>query len=377
MASKKSFSREELYDLVWLEPRRRLAPKLGISDVWISKICRGHNIPIPERGYWAKKKAGKKTLMRPLPPRFPGSSNQIEIKSHQVGDWTKELRDKPLSPPPFFEEEIESVRKRVIGMLGKVTVPRLSTRTHVLVQKLLDMDAERLKEREEKGYSWIDPVFQTSTDKRRLRLFNAIFLAIQKLGCKPGMSMSKYEREKEEASLYIGDQHISLKINVINNKQKKAKKIEPLSLSISGWNRNEIIQICWSDTDKVSLEESVQTIVEEIFVFSERLHREQLINHHQWLIEYKEELEEKEKQRKLEEERKVREERERQEQARIDHLLENAQAHQKAETIRKFVSQVHEKLGYSSEINTWSEWALNQAEKLDPLVDFRFLDKAE
>ncbi|MGF1632107.1 MAG: hypothetical protein ACFCUT_21745 [Kiloniellaceae bacterium] len=38
----------------------KVAASYGISDVALKKICDKHRIPVPGRGYWAKKAAGKK-----------------------------------------------------------------------------------------------------------------------------------------------------------------------------------------------------------------------------------------------------------------------------------------------------------------------------
>ena len=45
-----TFSRQELYDLVWSEPKSSLARRLGISDVGLAKACRRANIPVPGLG---------------------------------------------------------------------------------------------------------------------------------------------------------------------------------------------------------------------------------------------------------------------------------------------------------------------------------------
>jgi len=47
-------TRRELYDLVWSEPMTSAAARLGFSNVGIAKLCRHADIPVPERGYWAK-----------------------------------------------------------------------------------------------------------------------------------------------------------------------------------------------------------------------------------------------------------------------------------------------------------------------------------
>ncbi len=52
-------TRKELYDRVWAEPMQTLSRELGLSDVGLAKICRRHGVPVPARGYWAKKRVGK------------------------------------------------------------------------------------------------------------------------------------------------------------------------------------------------------------------------------------------------------------------------------------------------------------------------------
>lgn len=64
----RSVDRETLYNEVWTEPVSVVAPRYGLSDVGLAKICRSLAIPLPSRGYWAKVKAGKVMRRVPLPP---------------------------------------------------------------------------------------------------------------------------------------------------------------------------------------------------------------------------------------------------------------------------------------------------------------------
>lgn len=52
-------TREELFNQVWDRPMTKVAAHYGISGVALKKICDKHRIPVPGRGYWAKKAAGK------------------------------------------------------------------------------------------------------------------------------------------------------------------------------------------------------------------------------------------------------------------------------------------------------------------------------
>jgi hypothetical protein len=52
-------SREALYEEVWADPVTVVAPRYGLSDVGLVKICKKLGIPVPARGYWAKVKADR------------------------------------------------------------------------------------------------------------------------------------------------------------------------------------------------------------------------------------------------------------------------------------------------------------------------------
>ena len=67
-----SYSREQIYELVWSEPIMSLSKKFGISDTAIRKRCKSMNIPIPPRGHWQKVKHQKPVRTPPLPQLRPG-----------------------------------------------------------------------------------------------------------------------------------------------------------------------------------------------------------------------------------------------------------------------------------------------------------------
>ena len=56
------------YNEVWDQPLVKLAQKYGISDVRVGKVCRKLRIPLPGRGYWAKRNARKPVGQLPLAP---------------------------------------------------------------------------------------------------------------------------------------------------------------------------------------------------------------------------------------------------------------------------------------------------------------------
>ena len=65
--TEKPVDRETLYNEVWTDPVIVVAPRYGLSDVGLAKICRALAVPLPSRGYWAKVKAGRIMGRVPLP----------------------------------------------------------------------------------------------------------------------------------------------------------------------------------------------------------------------------------------------------------------------------------------------------------------------
>lgn len=60
-------TREELYNLVWAKPMTQVAQQFEISDRALAKVCAKKQVPVPPRGYWAKKNAGRDVRAIPLP----------------------------------------------------------------------------------------------------------------------------------------------------------------------------------------------------------------------------------------------------------------------------------------------------------------------
>jgi len=71
------YDRNVLYDEVWAEPMRTVAERYGVSDVWLAKTCRRLDVPVPGRGYWAKRQVGKAPPRPPLPPLADGVADRI------------------------------------------------------------------------------------------------------------------------------------------------------------------------------------------------------------------------------------------------------------------------------------------------------------
>jgi hypothetical protein len=72
-----TIKREELYEQVWSVPIWTLCEQYGLSDNGLRKVCKRLNVPMPERGYWAKVEAGKKVRKTPLPAKAERTTTEF------------------------------------------------------------------------------------------------------------------------------------------------------------------------------------------------------------------------------------------------------------------------------------------------------------
>lgn len=384
-----TFTRQELYDLVWAEPMSILAKRFKISDVGLAKACKRANIPRPPRGYWAKLKVGKKVFRQPLQARQPGMSNTVQVRADRYRYYGRSSDEDILDSnpqPPVFEDEIEDVIMRVRAMVRRVTVPRMPDRAHRLIRSLLDADEERRQKQANSrfSYSWDNPIFEDRFERRRLQILNAIMTALEKTGMKPSVS----GREARDLDVRINDTSVHFTLDAPTQKRDRYDGRSAIATrGSSNKLRLEILDYrkpsggySWEDTDKAKLETHLTEIVVELIVSGERQYRESQIQHYEWLVERKAALIEEIRKRKEEAERKERERQAALEQARIDELLDQATALRRAMDIRAYVKEVRalcaaEVYSVSGDaLIGWTEWALAQADRIDPVQSGRFLD---
>ena len=62
-----TLSREQLHAMVWSEPMTKVAARFGVTDVALRKKCVRHSVPVPGRGYWQQRDAGRSPAPIELP----------------------------------------------------------------------------------------------------------------------------------------------------------------------------------------------------------------------------------------------------------------------------------------------------------------------
>src|SRR5690348_14000984 len=124
MENEARLSCSELYELVWSEPMSTLAPKYGLYDVGMAKICRRLRVPRPWRGYWARKDAGQTVKPTPL-PTLPASSPAefLEVTIHREVVKSADEAEGAVAEQARFEALPEN----------RISVPAILSNPHPLV----------------------------------------------------------------------------------------------------------------------------------------------------------------------------------------------------------------------------------------------------
>jgi hypothetical protein len=373
-----TFTREELYDLVWTTPVRTLARQFGVSDVWVKKVCSGASIPVPERGYWAKVQAGRKLPRFPLPPREPGASHLVSIgKEPQSYRWDPEAElAQPIPDPPVFEESIEAVIPRIVRKVGKVARSRDLSSPAGPLRKALEKDDRRREKLRESPYAvWNTPLFDSPFERRRMRLLNALCLGL----IKAGAAIQVRDDEARDVSVNVGGTSVALSLDHPHAKPDRHGRTvtrpgpaDTLKLQIGRTTDVVGFQGIWQDADDAKLEDQLTAITINIITAGEVYYRANQVSHHEWLKQRRQENEAEVRRRREEAEKRAREQRLRDEKERRDLLFSQSQAWRTAQDIRGFVRDVvGQPRGELSieDLQAWSDWALAEADALDPALN--------
>lgn len=180
MANKRvALTREDLYNQVWSEPIVHIAARLGISGRGLGKLCARYRIPVPPRGWWAKKQHGHRVRQTPLPEVTakekivfqPGDAvhkreDPPEITREKTAEWRIAVPEDLAISHPLVKRAAAAIRKVPRG--PKSGVVRWQDRYQA---KLLRPDAGNL-----------DIAVSSASLSRALRIMQALLAAFDRRG---------------------------------------------------------------------------------------------------------------------------------------------------------------------------------------------------
>lgn len=364
-------SRNELYELVWREPRSTLAERFSMSDVGFSKICAAADIPQPPRGYWARLAAGKHVARPALPPRSLGQSDVVRIG--RTDGARRDDDDTVLPAAPVFDEPIDALRERAATRLKTSRVPKSLRSPHQLVAAVLAEDDARREAMARNPHAWPTPEFATPDSMRRVRIVNALLVVLAHAGARASLR----GKDLRQFSVRVGDVVVPLELGAFHARTIRrpesiapVQKQETLRLAVHGWPSIPGVVAEWLDLDGQPLERRILEIARDILVFGEMAYRAAALREHAWRVECKNR---RDAEARAQQERLARDIAERQahyETQRRDWLQRQAENLQQAIQIRALIDAMDQRHAIDGEdrYRRWRAWAVAEADRLDPLL---------
>lgn len=365
--------REVLYEQVWSQPMIELAKHYGLSDVGLAKICRKLKVPLPGRGYWAKRKAGRVPPRPALPTLRKNDLEEIIVTKPELP---------PAEPQTLTEAEqliaLESLPENLI-----VVEPVLST-PHPLVARtrkwlhLAKPGKYGLLHTREQGCLAVN--VGPSSLGRALRIMDVLIKALEARG--HAVTVGAGDRPMTTVTVLGASLEIELRelVTQVPHNLTPAEKADQkhtmlfyapkydhhpsgeLTLGIKTWCNG--IRCKWSDSKRQRLEHCLNAFVVSLIRAA--------------VQKQARERERERQQRQREEERRQQADQERiqrEEAARLQALEQEVANWQRAKQIRAYVEAVRQVaeqrdgvIEAGSKMDGWIAWALRQADKIDPLA---------
>lgn len=362
---------------------RTLATQYNISDVALAKWCKRMRVPVPGRGYWAKKAAGKKVRQISL-PALPPNDPTVE-RAVTIAVSTEPKEDSPELPEPLaqqlaFEDD----------PANRIVVADSLRSSHPLVRATLDALEASAKNRDHHVRNWqaryLDIDVTGALFRRALRIADALVKGCERRGWKVTLGAG----DDRKSYVTIFEQKVPFGIRETLKKVENEKP-KPQRLSSGEWyqpycskHRDEPsgklafvirnswghgVQKNWVETESRPLEERLNDFA---FTLAAYAYDEQQ-RHLRFL--------EEERLRRAAEERRIEEQKRRErEAAKQKELEQEAVNWDKSCKIKAYLAAVREtaarrfgQIDPQSELAQWLTWADAYANAIDPL----WLDEPE
>src|SRR5688572_19124977 len=123
-------TRQEMYDLVWSVPTSKLSERFGLSGRGLAKLCERHDIPVPERGWWAKTAAGQNVERAPLRPATNPYLETIQLyvredfrhwmSAEELAMFERRLAEEKAAAAPVVPTTDDSRHPVIVGSRRKL-----------------------------------------------------------------------------------------------------------------------------------------------------------------------------------------------------------------------------------------------------------------
>jgi len=364
--------REELYNRVWQIAMTNLAGEYGISGNGLKKICIKLNVPFPPIGYWQKLAAGHKIEIPLLPDIQFDEPDFYELKIEKKPDYPIDEKYKLLiekEKDPFYKIKVT----KKLGLLH----PLIARTKNVLGNQRPDSDGLIRRVRSEILAVAVSP----KNLSRAFNIMNTLLKELEQRGFQSKIEMNYHGRNE---TFTIKDNQkikIELRETLKMSKLKVDRAKFPWRLSDyervfvpTGKLRIEIknvyggnIKKIFRDQENNLLEEQLNDVIISIYKNINYLN----IKDMEWEEGRRIQAEKGRERNRILEQKRIEKEKGKQ-------LFKLAKQWYKANLVKDFVNELESKLreenALTDEKKNWIQWALNKAEKLNPLLNINELN---
>lgn len=349
--SESTFTRKELYELVWSQPMLSLSKKYQISDVGLRKICTKMNIPLPKAGHWEKIRHGKKVSMAALPSEYTGKQ-EVSLLLRKEGDTGK----KQPSPLAILEKKIENDH----------SLPLNISQTLISPDKLIIEAKKSLtKTKRNSSYTGVNTCSKGELDisvspvniERALIFMNGFIKLLQARGhyIKVDAQGSYAVVNDEQIKISFKEQLKKVMVNIIPNWPSR----EYHANGILSFRIEQIRH--WTD-EKLPLEKQLAQILAQLEIESIVLKERKL----DWQRQREERQEKERIQQNITQQNEK-------ELSNFKILLHDAQRWHQTTLIRNYINGIEAKAVENNlsndELKSWLEWARKKADWYDPQIN--------
>lgn len=270
------YDRKRLYEEVWAEPVETVAGRYGVSGVALAKTCRRLQVPLPGRGYWAKRAHGKE----PTRPELPELKNPPRIErrpaKRRVGETThpERLRPEVFDAAQKLVHAEQSPENRIIvtGEHGQYPPLVEAARSRCWKPGIPYGNPQRPPEPPEPTHQCFDICVSTDQADRAFRLMTALLRAFEERGF--GVAPGEYRSSHWPTVVSILGAHVAFSLTE-SHKRRRLDEHErkPRSYEYYVWESTGILTLeisglgyrtgrsRWNDTRRKPLEEQLNSFV--------------------------------------------------------------------------------------------------------------------
>ena len=363
-------TRSKLYEQVWKTPITKLAKEYDISDVGLAKLCKRHFIPIPGRGYWAKKRHNR---VLPKQPKLPA----LNSKNKHLNHITISKKEEPLSS----KSEVDVITVFEKSPENLITIDYSSAPTNpIVIRTGKSMRSSKPDNRGvfiPKAKNCLDIKTSSDSISRAVHIMDSLLNALESRGAR---CTNKYYKFSDTNILAIELNDIQIEVSleeIIKRIKHVCSPQEEARVKRDPYYRYKLPEFDYIPTGNLTLK------MHHIWDYKGRKSwsdaKIQRLDNclNDFLISFQKAtiyLKEQENNRKLEElarqqAREKQEEFEKQkaeEQKRVNQLIVDCENWQQSQRIRQYIGEVENK---NSKPKEWRKWALEQADRIDPLTE--------